>query len=704
MKKIISLLLIIALTFSCVSCSKNDTSSSKTAPTKTETSSVSSSDSSTSSTDSSTSSTAGSTTSSTGSSSSSANSTSPSSGSTNSTSASASSTTGYKTPVDSHTGINAEDEDDFERYYSSAAPNENIDVTLPLSRLGIATEEELNRYVKDNGYQKGVFADDETCIVTMTGAQHNELLCNLNTEIRDQLNDLVGSEDTPHVTSAEAIWNFTEFDIIFDGELNLTEYFLSIGLMYWGSLWNLIAGTPIPDQGIHIVYYDADSGDITYDSYDTQSTFDTGFSDDDWSFGVTTNFSEPTLGPCDLVNTDKVRVSITGFIPNDSWGYTINFDAENKTDTYLAVNLEYFSVNGLMIGNGQYVEISPNETLSSNVTIDAEKIVSAGIEEPTTISCLITAKDSDDWTDSNCYVRDTYTIYPLGEDRANEKFSFNYEEVTNLEKLYKPQGYIGHTDNGKDYGFVIYDVDPYGMWGYTFNAYVYNNTDKTLNISWNDFICDTWSFNAFGVSILTPGTCSLEEITFNSSDMEALNYDYIHSVCLHLRVTDYCEPESEPIFDNDYRFKTKPAQSTGNDDGDDSKYIPDPGDHIFLDYSDDKYSITIKSNDVVKTDFWGSAQYVLPLFVSQWTEQFSYVTMENVTLNGVEYEPYWGCSFRGNGQYKEYRPFTWSDDQLADMGIDAVETISFTLIAYDQNEEDEDKAVLMKKSYTINTD
>lgn len=697
MKKIISLLLILALTLSCVSCAKKDLNKQTTE----------NSAKSTSVTD--TSAASDTTKNDTGSSAAATTKTDTASSSASSSSASSTgASSSAKSSSDSHTGIDAEDDDDFEQYFSSAAPNENIDVTFPLAWINVETEEDLDQYVKDNGYQKGVIASDEIAMITMTGAQHNELLSNLNTEIRDMLNGLVGADDTPHVTSAEAIWNFTEFDLIFDGELNLTEHLLPIGLMYWGGLWNVLAGTSVPDEGIRIIYYDADSGDITYDSYATQSSSESDWDDDwdsDWSFGTTTDFSEPTIDPFDIINTDKVLISLHEIIPNDTWGYTLNLNISNRTEDALTVEIENTSVNGVMIGSGRYIDLDPRDSVSTDLTIDANDILAAGIEDPTQISFVITAKPGDDWSNERLYVRDVYTIYPLGVDQANNKVSFDYAANTNRDKLYDSQECILHSDNNrdKDYGFVIYDVDPNGDWGYTFKTYVFNNTDKVLAFAWDDFVCDGWLFNSMDVAVLTPGTWKLEDLYISAGEMEALHYDYIYDVCIHTKITDYYDYEAEPLYDYDYGFTTKPDKKYGTDvgEGDFSiKFIPKPGTDTVLEYSNERYSITIKSEPLTENDFWGTTQYVLPLFASQLTTQRTYVSMEDVTLNGVEFESFWGCEFRGNGQYSVYRPLDWTSEQLADMGIDKVKTISFTLVAYNLKEDDEEKALLMREKFT----
>ena len=152
----------------------------------------------------------------------------------------------------------------------------NVEVTLPAEFAEDTTQESLDELVADGSVKSATLNEDGSVTYVMTKKQHSEMMESIREGFRDNLNDMIGSEELSSVTDIKVNDDFTEFEIYTTSqELSLMESFMVFGFYMMGGYYNSFAGTPIDD--VLVTYYNSDTGEII----DTMSYKDTEASLDD---------------------------------------------------------------------------------------------------------------------------------------------------------------------------------------------------------------------------------------------------------------------------------------------------------------------------------------------------------------------------------------------------------------------------------------
>lgn len=95
----------------------------------------------------------------------------------------------------------------------------------------------------------------------------------------------------------------------------------------------------------------------------------------------------------------------------------------------------------------------------------------------------------------------------------------------------------------------------------------------------------------------------------------------------------------------------------------------------------DNQEVTFKITNVTNDPIWG---YTLKVFMENKTDLDLMFTVENVSINGYMCDPFWATSVSAGK--KANQSISWLESTLKENGIEAVEEITFTLRAYDNND------------------
>lgn len=102
---------------------------------------------------------------------------------------------------------------------------------------------------------------------------------------------------------------------------------------------------------------------------------------------------------------------ITGFEPDNLFGYTVNAYLENKSDSNLMFSIGDASVNGFMCDPLWAETVAAGKRSNTAINWMSSDFEANGITEVESLTLPITVYDADNWTDSYL-VEDTFTVEP----------------------------------------------------------------------------------------------------------------------------------------------------------------------------------------------------------------------------------------------------------------------------------------------------
>ena len=182
---------------------------------------------------------------------------------------------------------------------------------------------------------------------------------------------------------------------------------------------------------------------------------------------------------------------------------------------------DFFTVNGVYVGDSIYETVDAGASAEEYINIDPEELTDFGIGDPTVISLFLNVYDRDDW--DNVYFKDTVSLYPLGEEKA---------------ELFVPDG------TGK----VIFDNDlvrltmaslDYDDYWEEFTAVIMveNKTDKRLYIDFDDVKLNGAAFEPYMDTYTGPYGFAFEDGDFSLSKLTEAGIDVNKSVEVSFTLT-----------------------------------------------------------------------------------------------------------------------------------------------------------------------
>ena len=145
----------------------------------------------------------------------------------------------------------------------------DVTLTIPKDFVGETTQEELDDMAKEKGYQSITLNSDGSATYVMTKAQHKELVDGVTQSLNESLAEMVGSEEYPNITAAEANDDFTVFTITTKNtETDLAEAMSVLVLYTYGGMYAIFSGDKV--DNIHVDFVNDESGNVI-DSYDSKN-------------------------------------------------------------------------------------------------------------------------------------------------------------------------------------------------------------------------------------------------------------------------------------------------------------------------------------------------------------------------------------------------------------------------------------------------
>lgn len=119
----------------------------------------------------------------------------------------------------------------------------------------------------------------------------------------------------------------------------------------------------------------------------------------------------PVEGEMVLFDNEDCTMIITGFDPDNSWGYTVNVYLENKSGKVLMFSIHDAAVNGFMCDPFWAEAVAPGKRSNTAITWMASDFESNGITTVESLTLPVRVYDNNDWMAPDL-VDETFTISP----------------------------------------------------------------------------------------------------------------------------------------------------------------------------------------------------------------------------------------------------------------------------------------------------
>ena len=238
------------------------------------------------------------------------------------------------------------------------------------------------------------------------------------------------------------------------------------------------------------------------------------------------------------VDNDECAIILEGIVPDDSWGYTINADLENKSaDKKLMFSVETAYVNGVENDPFFASEVAPGKKAKESITFDY--MDEYGITEFTDIEIIFRVYDSEDWSaDDVAY--ETVHVYPHGEENAEQ---FVYEPADTDQVLYDDENCS-----------VIAIGTEQDDWDYAINLYLVNKTDKNITISADDVSVNGYMCEPYFARSVNAGKSVFTDMDWSNDDLEENGITEVEEVELTLSVYDADDWSADHLVDQVITF------------------------------------------------------------------------------------------------------------------------------------------------------
>lgn len=218
---------------------------------------------------------------------------------------------------------------------------------------------------------------------------------------------------------------------------------------------------------------------------------------------------------------------------------------------------------------------------------------------------------------------------------------------------------------------TLVSVSPNNAWGYTWNVFMENKTDKNLmfsldNVSINGVMCDP-----FWATIVSAGKKSNEEISWMTEDFEQLGITDVTVVEFDLSIYDD-DDWNAPDLVND-TFTVYPL---GQDAVQLMEYTPGPNDKVLFDNDECTMIVTGFDPD-------GLLGYTMNTYLVNKTDRTLFFSADNVSVNDAMCDPFWGVTVSPGKA--AYQGISWSPDDFNLNSISTVEQIQMDLIVFDND-------------------
>lgn len=225
-----------------------------------------------------------------------------------------------------------------------------------------------------------------------------------------------------------------------------------------------------------------------------------------------------------LVNNENCTVIVTGFDPENMWGYTMNLYILNKTDKNLTFSMNDVTVNDLMLDPWWSMEVAAGKRSHSPVVWMGTEMTDYNIGDVTKISFALTAMDWSDWESVDLAGVST-TIYPMGEEAAA-----SYQRpAQDTDIILLDNEYVTVTVTG---------IDAEGLLGYTVMLYVQSKSDIALRVDADDVSVNGFILDPYWAVELIPGKSTYSSMSWFAGDLEFNGITTVETITMTLKVYD----------------------------------------------------------------------------------------------------------------------------------------------------------------------
>lgn len=112
-----------------------------------------------------------------------------------------------------------------------------------------------------------------------------------------------------------------------------------------------------------------------------------------------------------LFDDENCTMIVTGFDPENTWGYTVDIYLENKTDNELMFSVTDASVNGFMCDPFWAETVASGKRSNTAIRWTASTLEENGITQVETIALSVRVYDNNDWLAEDL-VSETFNIQP----------------------------------------------------------------------------------------------------------------------------------------------------------------------------------------------------------------------------------------------------------------------------------------------------
>ena len=120
---------------------------------------------------------------------------------------------------------------------------------------------------------------------------------------------------------------------------------------------------------------------------------------------------EPQDGDIVLFDNENCTMIITGFDPDNMWGYSMNVHLVNKTDKTLMFSINDAAVNGFMCDPFWAESVTAGHRSNTSITWFTSSLEEAGVTDVESLTFTVRIYDNDDWLAADL-LNETFTVEP----------------------------------------------------------------------------------------------------------------------------------------------------------------------------------------------------------------------------------------------------------------------------------------------------
>lgn len=400
-----------------------------------------------------------------------------------------------------------------------------------------------------------------------------------------------------------------------------------------------------------------------------------------------------------LMDNDDITVTLTDYDPDDTiWGPTFEVLIENESDRDMGFRLDDASVNGVMCDASAYAEVSAGRKSYDKFSWNLGALKASGINYIEHVEGTLVVDDNNSY--DRLYTEPVSWDVNVGETDvpATEPVTFDH----GFEELALISG---------DLVFNVVDYDPTGSYEGTplMMVYMENHTDRTVNFTIGDMYINGVEDECYWDVVVTPGAVAYGGCMWTRDELDESQIDALELVEFAAAAED---PETGETLVNagasidltgGGETELYPAEYTAGETAQtEEPEVPEETE------APAQTEMTVLGSGggalmaMTGFDNPGGHNATMDLHLENDTDSAVTFSMDDVTVNGVAYDPLWACEVEAGAT--EDTDANWStgfmvfagtqDPQIAQMlidiyGIERFETITMTVRAYVSGTEEE---------------